>query len=174
GSSAIGIGCNTAHSPKILSQIKFPNDVEFINMIEETCNYVSSIGGSIEKPFKVGLLATLGTIKTGIYKQYFDKHEELELVLPSNKTCEKVHNAIYNKEYGIKAVSPVSAIANEVCRVAIDELSLLGCKAVILGCTELPLVFSGLKEYNNTVLVDPTDILAQSLVKAVSPEKFKV
>lgn len=168
GATAIGVCCNTAHSPRILSQIQFPKSAVFINMIDETCKEIASKFGKA----KVGLLSTLGTKKTGIYDQYFEKYPDLVLVKPSEETAEKVHDVIYNKEYGIKATVEVTEKAKTVLRDAIDELKEQGCKAVILGCTELPLAFEGLNEYHLVSLVDPTEVLAISLIKATEKEKL--
>ena len=168
GATAIGVCCNTAHSPRILSRIAFPEGVEFINMIDRTCGEISSRYGKA----KVGLLATLGTTKTGIYDEYFAKYENLELVKPEMETVKAVHDAIYNPSYGIKATMPVSAKSRQVLEDAVNQLKSKGCKAVILGCTELPLAFEGESSFNGTDLVDPTDVLACSLIRAVEPEKL--
>ncbi len=43
---------------------------------------------------------------------------------------------------------------------------------MILGCTELPLVFNGKRSYKGTDLVDPTEILAIALIRETEPEKL--
>lgn len=167
GASAIGISCNTAHSPKILRQVKVPENTVFINMIDRCCAY------SAEKGFKkVGLLGTLGTLRSGIYAEYFRNYPDLELVLPSEETQQAVQDAIYNKEYGIKALSAVSEKAYGAVSAAVRELAEKGCQAVILGCTELPLVFEKKDSPEKTALIDPTNILARELIRATAPEKL--
>lgn len=168
GATAMGICCNTAHSPKIISQLTFPKGLEFINMIDRTCKEISDRFGKA----KIGLMATKGTIQTGIYAEYFAKYPNLELVIASQATVDKVHDTIYNKEFGIKATPEVTEKAKNNLREAVDELKGLGCKAVILGCTELPLAFEGQSEYNGVALVDPTEVLAINLIKATEPEKL--
>lgn len=170
GATAVGLGCNTAHSPKILSRVTVPSTVRFINMIEETCKYASEKYNN----GKIGLIATLGTIKTGVYADYFKLFPNLELVIPSQNTCESVHDAIYNGNYGIKATAEVSAEATKAVVSSVNELKEQGCKAVILGCTELPLVFVDKSNVPSDIeLIDPTEVLAISLIKAVEPEKLK-
>lgn len=168
GATAVGICCNTAHSPKIVNRVKFPEGVEFVNMIDCTCKYISERFGKA----KVGLMATKGTTKTGIYADYMSKYPNLELVIAKQETVELVHDAIYNKEFGIKATPVVSEKSESILKAAISELKALGCKAVILGCTELPLAFPDTDEYDGVALVDPTDVLAVNLVKATQPEKL--
>lgn len=169
GAKAIGLCCNTAHSPKIVGRVNVPEGVTFVNMIDSTCTYLAShVQG------KVGLIATLGTIRTGIYAQYFSSYPDLELVVPDDETCNMVHNAIYDKEYGIKANPCVTLRAREDVFEAVRRLYRAGCKAVILGCTELPLVFNNVQSPVSDILyANPTDILAVELIKAVAPEKLK-
>lgn len=171
GATVAGIGCNTAHSPQILRNVKIPEGMTFLNMIEETCREVSSLHEGTHRT-KIGLLGTLGTIRTGIYKQYFDNYKDLELVVPPGDICEAVHDCIYNKKYGIKALSSVSKKVDGIIRGAVDWLADRGCRAVILGCTELPLVFEGETTFHGAILCDPTDILAKALVRATAPEKL--
>lgn len=167
GATAIGISCNTAHSPKILSQIKMPEGTVFVNMIDSCCAYCNEKGFT-----KVGLLGTLGTLRSGIYAAYFKNYPRLELILPSEETQEAVQDAIYNREYGIKALSAVSEKSYNAVSSAVLELAGKGCQAVILGCTELPLVFEKKDSLEKTVLIDPTNILARALIKETAPEKL--
>ena len=162
GANAVGIACNTAHSPLILKNVKIPQGVVFVNMIDSTCREIHKNYGKS----KIGLLATLGTIRTKIYDQYFEKYPELELVIPPDDTCQEVHRAIYDPEYGIKSTPRVSARASDVIINAVSKLESMGCNAVILGCTELPLVFPR----GSKSLIDPTDILAMSLIRATEPQ----
>ncbi len=167
GATAIGISCNTAHSPKILSQVKVPEKTVFVNMIDRCCRFLHENGYK-----EVGLLGTLGTLRSGIYADYFKNYPELELILPSEETQEAVQDCIYNKEYGIKALSAVGERVYNTISAAIRELSSVGCQAVILGCTELPLVFENQDSLDKTALIDPTKILARELIKETAPEKL--
>ena len=165
GATAIGISCNTAHAPEILERVRIPGGVTFVNMISRTADFVSKVfAGS-----RVGLLATLGTLRCNVYDKYFT-----DIVKPDAPVAEAVHDAIYNTEYGIKALSGVSDKARDaVCR-AVEHLKSKGCGVVILGCTELPLVFNGSRKYAGTDLVDPTEILAISLIRATEPGKLVI
>ncbi len=168
GATAVGICCNTAHSHKIIGGLSVPEGVEFINMIDKTCQYISTKYRSA----KIGLVATLGTIQTGIYDQYFAKYPALELVKADQATNESVHQAIYDRQFGIKANSGVTEQAFKQVNAAVMKLRDMGCMAVILGCTELPLVYPGKKDAEGVELIDPTDVLATELIKATEPEKL--
>lgn len=170
GATAIGVACNTAHSKRIMGAIDFsclPSGVKIVNMIEETCRFIS---GMFRDGARIGLLSTLGTANTGVYDEYFADYPALELVNCSDTTKQKVNDAIYDSRYGIKATPKVSAKARKVLIEAIDELKSAGCEAVILGCTEIPLAISDANSPLPTI--DPTDVLARSLIMATEPEKL--
>ncbi len=160
GATAVGIACNTAHAPEILSRVEIPDGVRLVNMIEETSKAVAGMS-------KVGLLATLGTLRCNVYDKYIQT-----FIKPDLEVAQAVHAAIYDKGYGIKALSAVSDKARrDVCH-AVEHLKEKGCSAVILGCTELPLVFNGEHAFEGVRLIDPTEILAIELIRATEPEKL--
>jgi len=165
GATAVGIACNTAHAPAILGRVNIPDGVKLINMIKVTSDYVD-----VHYPGqKVGLLSTLGTMKTGVYNDYFKS-----IVVPDMAVAQSVHDAIYDKIYGIKALSGVSETAFRAVSDGVLHLKDKGCTVVILGCTELPLVFKGSSSYCDVSLVDPTEILACELILATEPDKLLI
>ena len=62
GADFLIMGCNTAHYflPRMMPHLKVP----FVNMIEETASFCAREGFK-----KVGLLASAGTCKSGIYQR---------------------------------------------------------------------------------------------------------
>lgn len=174
GATVVGIPCNTAHAPAIYDRVRqrvlelYPS-VVLLNMVDETCRELNRL---FPQGAVIGLMATLGTHASGLYREYLDRYPGIALVEPSEEEQRIVHGAIYNKEFGIKAVSPVTdrAVADLV-HVG-SGLVGRGCSAVILGCTELPLALhAGM--LGNSVLVDPTNLLARAAVRAVAPTKLR-
>ena len=115
-----------------------------------------------KKNSSIGLLATDGTIKTGVYNKYFDKH--FSLVYP-NRNLQKisVNKAIkYVKQGNVKA-------ANKIIQPAINFLVKKKCKKIILGCTELPIAIFAFKSFKNIktskIFLDPNLILADAAMK---------
>jgi len=87
---------------------------------------------------KVGILATSGTLKTGLFKNRFT---EIELIQPDDDIQEKlVMDAIYNPETGIKS-GHVSGRPIDELREAANILIAQGAQALIGGCTEISMVF---------------------------------
>jgi aspartate racemase len=167
GAQVIGIPCNTSHSPRIFEAItrdinKLP--IKLLHMIEEVGSYISK---KYPDKKKCGLLATLGTYNSGIYAQCLAL-KGLEVVLPSKETQASVHDAIYNAQYGIKAVSqPVSSQAKAQLDKAMAELRANGAELIILGCTELSLLYA-----HGQGLIDSNTILARALVCESAPERL--
>ena len=168
GASLVAISCNTAHSESILKQVlrmikEQGLSIELVNIIRETSLFVASQGIK-----KSGLLATLGTYKSDLYQGYFDA-EGLELIYPSEALQSKVHQAIYDKDFGIKSFSsniqkPAIDIFQEACLFLEEQ----GVECIIAGCTEIPLITPYLD--TNVKIINPTEILAKTLVqKATSP-----
>ena len=68
--------------------------------------------------------------------------------------------------------NPITSIAKNKIIKATDSLQKKGAKAIILGCTELPLAFKNSKK-SDLILIDPTNILAKALIRETYPKKLK-
>ncbi len=159
--SVVGIPCNTFHAPEIFSRFKENLDpsIEVLNMIDECIAHITSV---LPSGSKVGILSTTGTRRTRLYD---DPLERAGFTAFHVKDQESIHSAIYNPEWGIKATSGATERNRTVLSEALDELAEHGAEAVILGCTELPLVLTE-NTYLNMILLNPMRILAGKLVEA--------
>lgn len=158
----IAIPCNTAHA--FVAAIQSELDIPIMNMLTVTVKHIREM---FPKLHKVGLLATSGTVSSGVYKRALEDHG-LQEVVPSPALQARVMNAIYGPE-GVKAGFTSAASVADV-DAAIDELAAQGVEVIVLGCTELPLLLSEPERVtargNRVTLVDPTDILARRCVAA--------
>ena len=153
----IVIPCNTAHYwyDDLQKKITLP----IINMPKEVFNYTSK---KCKKNSSIGLLATEGTLKTGIYNKFFDK--KYNLIHP---------NLFYQKNSVNKAIKLVKMgkvkLANKIIKPAIDYLIKRKCKKIILGCTELPIAIFAYKSIktirSSKLFLDPNLILASAAMK---------
>ena len=172
GATVVAIPCNTAHAPAIYQTValraaqEFPQ-VTLLNMIEETCAYTAKL---FSEGATIGLLATKGTHEVGLYRQYFAAYPKFQLIEPDAEGRNRVHEAIYHTEYGIKAMSPVSDTAKGIIMDEGAKLLDAGASALILGCTELPLA---VQECDFQVpLIDPTLLLARAAIRMIAPDKL--
>ena len=156
GADFIIVPCNTAHF--FLKTVQQHIGIPILSMIEETAEYITAHFSGIKK---AGLLATTGTVDSGVYKDPLNKRN-IELLLPPVKSQKNlVMEAIYGKE-GVKAGNKIGQ-PRVLLLKAIEELLDQGAELIIMGCTEIPLA---LKAGDAAVpLIDPTDILAQSAVR---------
>ena len=106
----IVIPCNTAHYWYEDLQKKI--DLPIINMPKEV--YKQTIK-NCKKKSSIGLLATEGTLKTGVYNKFFDK--DYNLIYP-NPSAQK--NSV-NKAIKLVKMGKVKA-ANKTIKPAIDYL----------------------------------------------------
>ena len=150
----IVIPCNTAHYwfDDLQNKINIP----IINMPKEVFKFTKK---KCKKKSKVGLLATEGTLKTGVYKKFFEK--DYQLIEPS----QKIQKMSVNKAIKLVKMGNVKAAAKAI-KPAINSLIKLKCKKIILGCTELPIAIFAFKSFKNVksskVFLDPNLILAHS------------
>jgi len=157
GCKFIVIPCNTAHYwyNDLQKKIRIP----IVNMPKEVFLHTKK---NCKENSKIGLLATEGTLKTGVYNKFFDKN--FQLIRPNNNLQSKsVGKAIKfvkmgNIKEAAKAIKP-----------AVNYLMKLKCKKIILGCTELPIAIFAFKSFEkiklSKVFLDPNLILANVSMK---------
>ena len=150
----IVIPCNTAHYwyDDLKKKIKLP----IINMPKEV--YLHTLK-RCKKDSSIGLLATEGTLNTGVYNKFFDRN--YNLIYP---------NSIIQKKSVNKAIKFVKMgdvkTASKIIKPAIDYLIKMKCKKIILGCTELPIAIFAFKSFKkiktSKIFLDPNLILAHA------------
>lgn len=155
GAEILAIPCNTAHA--FVDHIERNlTHAKVINMLEETKKYMQQKFQG--KNIKIGLLATTGTIKTNLYQKYFN---EYQIITPDSEFQDNfVMKAVYG-DRGVK--SGYKNNARKLLKEAIDHLYKKGVNVIILGCTEISLVFKN-ERNNGVVYINPVKILAQTLV----------
>lgn len=165
GASVVGIPCNTAHAAPIFNEVsrRIPADIHLLHLINEVALSIRHVYPTLRT---IGILSTTGTFRTALYPTYLEEHG-LRAVQVSEEIQEQyIHPAIYDKTYGIKAhASPISNKAREKINHGIDHLINNGAEAIILGCTEIPLLFTG-EHHCHVPLIDPTQVLARALITA--------
>jgi aspartate racemase len=153
----IVIPCNTAHYwyDDLQKKIKIP----IISMPKEV--YLHAVN-KCKKNSKIGILATEGTLKTHVYKKFFDK--KFTLINPKKSLqINSVNKAIKFVKMGkIKD-------AEKALKPAINYLIKMNCIKIILGCTELPIAIFAFKSFKKVKLsktfLDPNLILATASMK---------
>jgi len=155
GADVLIMPCNTAHN--YYDGIAAAVSVPVLHMVRLTAQALVERGVK-----KAGLLATDGTVRTGIYQKSF-AGSGVELLTPDEAGQRAVMEMIYQ---GVKAGD--MAFDAQPARQAMERLLAAGAEVLILGCTELPLA---VKLYGiDLPAVDPTLELALEAIRFAGGE----
>lgn len=154
GADFIVVPCISAHAflPRVAARSRVP----FINLLKETCRYARQ---AIPRLKKVGLLATTGTVKSGMFARAFAE-EGIEVIVPAAAGQRRLMSAIYGRD-GIKAGAKPGP-PRRLILAAGRELIRRGAEAIIAGCTEIPLVVRD--EDFSVPLLEPMRIAAEAAI----------
>jgi len=156
GVRCILIACVTAHH--YLSGLRQCVTTPILSIVEETADHSTKAFGEKKR---IGLLATTGTLKAGVFQDEFTRRSLEAVCLPEPLQETLVMHAIYGSD-GIKA-GRVDGGAREMLFKACDSLVERGADLLVAGCTEIPLVLQ--EKVHAAPLVDPMDVLARSAVR---------
>lgn len=145
GAEVIGIACNTAHV--VLPRLRQEIDVPFVDMVEEAARHAAGRSSGV-----VGLLATDGTLASGLYSSRL-KAMGREVLIPEAGEQRQLMEIIYQVKAG-------SLTGGELVAALFQKLLDRGADVVIAACTELPLLLP-----EEGKLVDATAALARALVE---------
>jgi aspartate racemase len=151
GADLLLICANTMH--KVADEVQAAVRIPLIHIADATAEEAKRRGAAT-----LGLLGTRFTMDGDFLKDRLSKHG-LKVIVPGERSREAVHNIIYN-ELCFGKILPESR--NAVLKI-IEELRKDGAQAVILGCTELPLL---VKQTDTSVtLLDTTALHARKAVE---------
>lgn len=199
GVNAILLACNTAHM--YLPFLKEKTDIPIIDIIEKTCDYCKK---TFPKFSEIGLISTTATKEKKLYHDLFEKNDiQIIDIEPStqNAIMEAIYlikagidldqdslyleNSLHEtnmqtmielKNHPHKQVLLQYQVPNPklIIQSAIEELVNKGCKHIIFGCTEIPLVIPYLKKAPEVHFIDPNSIIAESVVDILREIEIKI
>jgi aspartate racemase len=160
GADLIAIPCNTAHA--FVERIQSALRVPIVNMLTCTADYLRESFPGLRE---VGVLATSGTLASGVYEKALDACG-FALVAPSAPAQTRLMNAIYGPK-GAKAGFTAGECCDDLA-AALDDLVARGVQVIVLACTELPLLLRdaviACPGGRVVRLVDPAEVLARRCV----------
>lgn len=160
GKSLVAQGCTVIAVPCVTSFGLYDEyapeiGANIIHMPDETAVFLAKQGVK-----RAGILATDGTVHTGIFQSACQK-QGIEAVIPDEEHQKMVMSVIYDQ---VKAGAPVDKnMFAEICNYMIEK----GAEKIILGCTELSLVFRG---SHPSVCVDAMEVLAEACIKTIGKQ----
>lgn len=146
---SLSLACNTAHA--LLEDLQKMTEVPFVSMIEEVSDVVVNA-----KISRVGLLATPTTLRLRLYQNALSKRN-VDVLEPTASNAKRLEKAIRNV-IGGKFIQEDTLFLKDLA----DNLKEQGAGCIVLGCTELPLIFP--KEYSLPVF-NCIEILSLSLLR---------
>jgi len=146
------IASNTPHV--VFDDIQSKSPVPMLSIVEKTCKKAREKGLK-----RLGLLGTRFTMESDFYEKAF-ADKQMALFVPDREERELIHHRLFSEiELGIFKDSTrqelLSIVKKLIERHTID--------AVILGCTELPLILT--KDEFGIPFLNTTAIHVESIVK---------
>jgi aspartate racemase len=151
GADFLIIPCNTAHH--FIEELRSELEIPVLHMIEMTAKLAAT---EFPDAKTVGLIATDGTLRSGIYKSFFGE-VGMEVLCPTAEFQSRAMSAIYDhiKKGDLETGRMISL---EVAQDLVED----GVDMVVCGCTEISLV---LKDGDIAVpVVDPLQVLTEVAV----------
>jgi aspartate racemase len=151
GADLLVLCANTAH--KLAAEIGREIKIPIVHIVDATAREIRKAGFS-----KVGLLGTRFTMEEEFFSGRLRDNHGIEALTPAKEDRLRLHRIIID-ELALGIVDPA---AGEACWKIIDDLAAKGAQAIILGCTELPLLVT--QDQGHIRLFDTTAIHARAAV----------
>ena len=153
GADFLVMPCNTAHY--YYNEISASVNVPVMNMINLT---VEAIMKENPRNRMVGLLASDAVLKTKLYHKSFEA-EDVKLIQPAPERQQNLMKSIRQIKKG-----KYGKYEQEALQSASADLEKSGAEALIIGCTELSVIWND--SAGKTIAFDSSQVLAEATVKA--------
>lgn len=148
--SQVLLACNTAHL--VAHEVDYLRSAAFVSMIDIVAERLEKDGVK-----QIGLLASPTTIHSKLYERALGKRN-IATLLPSPEGQKQIELIIRSVLAGKKDPSARTQLLNLT-----SLLNEAGAEAILLGCTELPLIFP--KRDIGMPVYDCLDIYAQAVIE---------
>jgi aspartate racemase len=159
GAELIAIPCNTAHA--FLAAIRQAVSVPVLDIMDEVARRAAALKPA---PGAVGLLATDGTLRLRLYHTALAARG-IDTVEPTTDDQAALMEAIHRVKAGALRPDVRAAV-----RGIGERLVARGGAALVLGCTELPLVLG--PRGASVAVLDGTEILARAALRDAFAREF--
>lgn len=154
GAEFAALSANTPHI--VFSRLQELSPIPLISIIESACKEAEK-----RNLKKIGLLGTIFTMTEDFFKEPF-LSKKIEIVVPSDAEMEYVNQKISSElEHGIVKKETLEGFKEIILRMQTEE----NIEAVILGCTELPLLLND--EVSPVPCLDTMQIHIQDIVDEI-------
>lgn len=154
GADLVALSANTPHI--VFDRLQELSAVPLVSIIEATRDEAVRIGYQ-----KIGLLGTIFTMKGDFFRKPFEE-SGIEIITPTDEEMAYLNQKIISElELGIVKEDTLRDFQKVIRRMQEEN----GIEAIILGCTELPLLLSD--ETSPVPCLDTMKIHIQTLVEKI-------
>ena len=152
GADYIAIATNTMHimADDVQSEISVP----LIHIAEATANYIKS-----KNIDTVALFGTRYTMTKPFYKDKLKDEFGINVIVPEPDQQDVINGIIYDE----LCVGIINKTSHDILQNIINDCSVKGAKAVVLGCTELPNIIKSAQ----IEVIDTTEVHCLEIVKRI-------
>ncbi len=143
---------NTVH--RVFDQVAKQAKLPWLHIAEEVAREAGRQGFK-----RVGLIGTAWTMESSFYKEKLDEYD-IEICLPDQKDRKLIDRIIFDELVAAQFTAESRAYFTGL----ISEMRAQGCGAVVLGCTEVPLIIT--QENSPLPVLDSTRLLARAALHA--------
>ena len=148
------VGLIAAGTPHIVfDEVEAASPISLLSIVKETCKAVDQLGLK-----KVGLLGTKITMSRDFFQRVFSK-KGISIVVPNETEQDYINKKLFTEIMFHNIVEDTRQGLLEIVKRLVDSESI---EAVILGCTELPLILT--KDEYGIPFLNTTRIHAESAV----------
>jgi aspartate racemase len=152
GADFAAIASNTPHV--VFDEVQMRSPLPLISIVEATCAKSASLGAR-----RLGLLGTRFTMQSDFFQRPF-RGQGMTVVVPLAAEQQYIHEKLFSEiELGIIKTETRDALLSIVQQMIERD----GIDAIILGCTELPLILPG--EAHGIPFLNTTAIHVESIVR---------
>lgn len=131
GADFVALSANTPHI--VFDKLQEQSTVPLLSIVEATCEEAKH-----RHYRKIGLLGTIFTMEESFFKIPFVENE-IEIIIPTREEMDEINHKISSElELGVVKKETLSAFQKIITRMKQEN----GIEAVVLGCTELPLLLN--------------------------------
>ena len=146
--------CNTAHY--FHDALQKETSIPIIHMPKLAANRIRKM--SDQRPFKVMILATMGTIQSQVYEEEFASDHNIEVMIPNEALQNEVMALIYHDVKERQYINETRY--HQILKTAAEQYH---CDAMILGCTELSLMEEKCPNHNYCVVDAQAELVDEVL-----------
>ena len=132
GADFLLIICNTAYA--FQSHIETACKIPLVSIIDEVIGELNNQWPDVKR---VGIMAAEGCLEAGLYQEALASSGKTPILWSKEEVT-----LFMSLVYHIKAGEPLDEISPQMAQLA-QSLNAKGAEAIIMGCTEIPLVLKG-------------------------------